>query len=150
TARLVRQCLVESLTLALAGGAAGLVFGIWSSRLLARQGLGTSGQLPIVFSPDTRVLTFAAAVSLLTAVAVGLAPALAATRAGRRAALGQNQRHAVGHATGGMRALVVAQLALAVVVVFAAMLFGRTLVAFMRIDPGFSAEHLVTVSFDPI
>src|SRR5262249_48027675 len=44
----------------------------------------------------------------------------------------------------------VAQLALSVVVVFTAMLFGRTLINLMRVDPGFEVDRLVTVSFDPI
>src|SRR5207244_9972170 len=54
TARLVRQGLTESLTLALLGGAAGVLFGNWASRVLAAQVLGTSGELPQVFAPDAR------------------------------------------------------------------------------------------------
>jgi predicted permease len=113
--------------------------------------LGTSGQLPEVFAPDGRVLAFAIGLSLVTAIAFGLAPAFRAIHVGRTAALVTNQRQAVGHATtGGMRVLVVGQLALSVVVVFAALLFGRTLINFTRIDPGFDADRLLTVSFDPI
>jgi predicted permease len=52
--------------------------------------------------------------------------------------------------TRGMRSLVVGQLALSIVLVSAAILFGRTLISFMRIDPGFAVDRLVTVSFDPI
>jgi hypothetical protein len=48
-----------------------------------------------------------------------------------------------------MRGLVVGQLALSVVLASAALLFGRTLIGFMRIDPGFAVDRLVTVSFDP-
>jgi predicted permease len=70
---------------------------------------------------------------------------------GRIAAIGTTQRQAVGQVTTkGMQSLVVFQLALSVVVVFAAFLLGRTLINFTRIDPGFSSEHLVTASFDPI
>jgi len=149
--RLVRQGLTESLTLAFAGGTAGLLFGAWASGFLARQVLGRSGQLPLVFSPDVRVLAFAAGLSMVTAVAFGLAPALRAIRVGRAAALGTNQRHAVGQVTmRGMRSLVVGQLALSVVVVFAAMLLGQTLVNYLRIDPGFSTDRFVTALFDPI
>jgi predicted permease len=150
TARLVRQCLTESLVLALLGGAAGVWFSEWASRALARQVLGTSGQLPAVFAPDARVVAFAAGISLTAAIVFGLAPAFRAIAAGRRAGLAGNQRQAVGHsAMSGMRGLVVAQLALSVVLVSAAMLLGRTLINFMRIDPGFATDHLVTVSFDP-
>ena len=151
TARLVRQCLTESLALAILGGAAGVLLSRWASTSLAREVLGRSGQLPLAFAPDTRVLLFAAGVSLLAAFVFGLAPAFRTIGAGRRAALGGNQRQAVGRATlTGMRSLVVGQLALSVALVFAAALLGRTLVNFMRIDPGFSVDGLVTVSLDPL
>ena len=104
------------------------------------QVLGGSS-LPLVFSPDVRVLAFALGLSLVTAVVFGLAPALRAIQVGRIAAIGTNQRQAVGQATTkGMQSLVVFQLALSVVVVFAAFLLGRTLINFTRIDPGFSSE----------
>src|SRR5262249_37916093 len=137
--RLVRQCLAESLALAALGGGAGLLLGQRASRFLARQVIGTvNSPLPSVFAPDTRVLVFAFGGTGATAVAFGRAPALRAIRIGRAAALAGNQRQAVGHATPtAMRSLVVGQLALSVVVVFAAMLLGRTLLNFMRIDPGF-------------
>ena len=150
TGRLVRQCLAESLALALVGGAVGGVLGEWASSFLARGVLGTSSELPIVFSPDMRVLAFAVALSLATAIVFGLAPALRAVRIGRVAAVGTTQRIAVGQVTSGMRSLVVGQLALSVVVVFAAILLGRTLVNFLRIDPGFATDGLVTAWFDPI
>jgi predicted permease len=150
TGRLARQCLAESLALSLTGGACGALFGAWASGFLAHQVLGRSN-LPLVFSPDVRVLAFAFGLSLVTAVVFGLAPALRAIQVGRIAAVGTNQRHAVGQVTTkGMQSLVVVQLALSVVVVFAALLLGRTLINFTRIDPGFSSEQLVTASFDPI
>ena len=151
TGRLVRQCLTESVTLAVLGGPIGLVAGTWGSRFLARQVFNSSSALPQIFQPDRRLIFFAAAVSLGTAVAFGLAPAFRAVRAGRTASLQNNQRQNVGNASlHGMRSLVVAQLALAVAVVFAAVLLGRTLLNFVRTDPGFSTAQLVTVSFDPI
>jgi predicted permease len=150
TGRLARQCLAESLALALTGGACGVLFGAWASGFLAHQVLGRSN-LPLVFSPDMRVLAFALGLSLVTAVVFGLAPALRAIQVGRIAAIGTTQRQAVGQVTTtGMQSLVVFQLALSVVVVFAAFLLGRTLINFTRIDPGFSSERLLTASFDPI
>jgi predicted permease len=150
SSRLIRQCLTESLVLALTGGAIGLSAGAWASGFLARQVLGTSGTLPAVFSPDARVLLFAAGLSLATAILFGLAPAVRATRAGRAVSLSMNQRQAVGQTSmRGMRPLVAAQLALSVVVVCAAVLLGRTLVNFTRLDPGFEIDHLVATTFDP-
>src|SRR5262249_35939845 len=144
--RLVRQCLAESLALAALGGSAGLLLGERASTFLARQVMGTvNSPLPNVFAPDARVLAFTFAVTVATAVGFGLAPALRAIRLGRATALAGNQRQAVGSATpAGMRSLVIGQLALSVVIVFAAMLLGRTLLNFMRIDPGFEIDRLVT------
>jgi predicted permease len=150
TGRLIRQCLTESLMLAGVGGLAGLVAGGWASGFLAHQVLGSSRVLPPVFSPDGRLMLFAAAVSVLTAILFGLAPAVRTTRIGRGASLGTNQRTAVGQSTmGGMRSLVAAQLALSVVVVFAAVLLGRTIVNFTRVDPGFDVDRLVSATFSP-
>ncbi len=148
--RLVRQCLAESLTLALAGGAGGVWFAGWASGFLAHQVLATSSPLPTVFSPDTRVLMFATGLSLATALVFGLAPALRAIQVGRIAAAA-NQRQGVSQvAARGMQSLVVGQLALSVVVVFAAILLGRTLINLTRIETGFASDQLVTASFDPI
>ncbi len=151
TGRLLRQGLTESLALAIVGGTAGLLLGEWGSKYLAQQAIGSSSQLPQIFHPDRRVIAFAALISMATAIAFGLIPSLRAVRAGRAAGIGTNQRQHVGDASmKAMRSLVVGQLALAVVVVFAAALFGQALLNFVRTDPGFTAAQLVTVSYDPI
>jgi predicted permease len=148
--RLIQQSLTESLLLALLGGSAGFAMGIWASGVLAREILGTAGALPPVFSPDARVLSFTAGLALLTAILFGLAPAVRAIRMGREAGLTTNQRQAIDRlGMKGMRPLVAGQLALSVVVVCGAVLLGRTLINITRIDPGFDAHTLVTVSFDP-
>jgi len=152
TGRLVRQCLAESLALAALGGAAGLLVSQWATAVLAREVLARSGALPAVFGADVRVLAFAAGLSLATAIAFGLTPAIRAIGAGRAAASsGITTRHPVGQATmTAMRTRASAQLALAMIVVCAATLLGRTLANLMRIDPGFSSDGLITASFDPI
>jgi putative ABC transport system permease protein len=149
TGRLIRQGLTESVLLASLGGAAGLLAGEWASGFLAHQVLSSSGELPPAFAPDARVLIFAAGLSLVTAILFGLAPTLRATRAGRAASISTTERHAIGQSTmNGMRPLVTAQLALSVVVVFAAILLGRTLINFTRMDTGFAGDHLVSARFD--
>ena len=149
-ARLVRQTFAESLMLAIIGGAAGFVVGQWASRALARYTLGPShNPLPIVFDADTRALLFTAATTIATAVVFGLLPSVRGTRvdvmqrlAGGRGVVSRSIIH-------GMRPLVAGQLALSFMVVFAAALLGRTLINFSRVDPGFSLDQVVGVSFNP-
>jgi predicted permease len=128
-----------------------VALGTWASHVLAREVLGSSSELPLVFSPDARLLGLGFAISVATGVIFGLAPALRAIGLARASAMITNQRQAVGLGPmRGMKSLVVGQLALSSVIVFAALLFGRTLVNYTRVEPGFAADRLVTVSFDAI
>ena len=150
-ARLVQQGLVESALLATLGGAAGWVLGQWSSGVLASAFLATSrDRLPEVYSPDMRVLLFTAGISIATALLCGLLPAARTARSDSQGALVVSSRSTGGPSImRGMRPLVAAQLALAVVVVFAAALLGRSLVNFAKVDPGYDTDRLVSVSFSP-
>jgi len=149
TGRLVRQCLTESVALALLGGAGGVLLSGWGSSALARLVWASASPLPAVFGRDARVVGFASLVSIGAAIVFGLAPAFRAIAAGRGAAAGAHQRQSGASTLPGMRGIVVGQLALSVVMVAAAVLLGRTLVGLMRIDPGFKIDRLMTVSFDP-
>ena len=149
TGRLVRQHLAESLLLAGAGGAMSVLAAQWTSEFMARAVLGRTGELPPVFSLDARVWIFTAALSFASALAFGVAPALRAVRAGLVHGISVNQRVTTHTALRGMRPLVAAQLALSFSVVFGAVLLGRTLTYFARIDPGFNPEHVVTATIDP-
>jgi macrolide transport system ATP-binding/permease protein len=149
TGRLVRQHLAESLLLAGAGGAMSLLAAQWTSELMARAVLGRTGELPPVFSLDARVWIFTVALSFASALAFGVAPALRAVRAGLVHGISVNQRVTTHAALRGMRPLVAAQLALSFSVVFGAVLLGRTLTYFARIDPGFNPERVVTATIDP-
>ena len=79
-ARLVRQLLTESVLLAGFGGLLGLLFAFWGSHTLALLMSEGSHPLELNVQPDARVLAFTAAVSVLTGILFGLAPALRATR----------------------------------------------------------------------
>ncbi len=87
--RLVRQLLTESLLLATVGGALGMVFASWGSRALLN--LLPHGPVPMSLDlhPDLRILAFTTALSLLTGMLFGLAPALRATRVDLKAGLGK-------------------------------------------------------------
>jgi predicted permease len=149
TGRLVRQHLVESLLLATAGGAASVLAARWTSTFLVRAVFSRTGDLPPVFDLDSRVWIFTAAVSIASALGFGLAPALRAIGAGVNYGVNMNQRVSTNAAIKGMRPLVAAQLALSFAVVFGAMLLGRTLTYFARVDPGFEPDHVVTAAIDP-
>jgi putative ABC transport system permease protein len=95
------------------------------------------------------VWIFTAVLSIGCAVAFGLAPALRAVAAGLTNGITINQRVSTYAAMKGMRPLVAAQLALSFAVIFAAVLLGRTLSYFARIDPGFNPDRLVSAAIDP-
>jgi len=148
TGRIVGYVLAEALLLAGLGGVAGVLAAGWSRHLLATQLIGTSSLLPAGFSLDARTLLFALAASAITAIVFGVVPALRAARAGSLVSAGLNERETTGStALRGMRPFVVLQLALSVVIVFAATLLSQSLFNLVRIDAGFAAEHLVTASF---
>jgi len=150
-ARLLQQALVESTLLAACGGAAGWVVGYWSSSLLASAFLATTrDRLPEVYSPDARVLAFTGLVTVATALLCGMLPAVRTARADATGTIRSTSRPLASPSVmRGMRPLVVAQLALAVVVVFSAVLLARTLINFARVDPGYDTEDLLSVSFNP-
>lgn len=144
-ARLVRGVLAESLVLALLGTAAGLLLGWWSSRAfvaLAPQGIPRMDQVGL----DSRVFAFAAILAMITALLVGLVPALRATRPNLQGAISHGSRGGPGQrATRVGAVLIVGEIALAVILVTGAGLLGRSFVTQLRWAPGFEQDHLLTV-----
>ena len=145
--RVIRQLLTESLLLAFAGGACGLLFSVWGARLLVRLLSTKTNQLDIDLSPDFRALLFTLAIAVLTGVLFGLVPALRATGIGPNHALKENSRGAV---QGGTRftlgkVLVTGQVALSLMLLAAAGLFLRTLRNFLNVDAGFNSHHVLLV-----
>jgi putative ABC transport system permease protein len=130
-ARLVRQLLTESVTLAALGGALGLLVAWWGVRTLVALG---PEQLPRVqaIGLDVRVVLVTATASVLCGLLFGLAPALAAGTDPRR---------------GSPRGVfVVAQVALAFVLLTGAGLLMRSFVAIRRVDPGFNPRGVLTMN----
>jgi macrolide transport system ATP-binding/permease protein len=149
--RLVRQLLTESLLLALLGGAAGLLLMIWADRALVAFLASLPNPVTIELGVDLRVLAFTLAVSVLTGLVFGLAPALQSTRPQLVTALKTQAAAAPAAAVRGMGlrgALVAGEVGLALVVLIAAGLFLRSLAAAQRIDPGYDTGRLLTMSFD--
>jgi predicted permease len=140
--RLVRQLLTESLLLAVPGALAGLAVAIWGSRFLVGQ-LATSREPVTLALPiDWRLLGFLAALSFLTSVVFGLAPAWRARRLDATDAVAHASASRVTRRGAVSGPLVVVQFALSLVLVVAAGLFGRTFSALATRDLGFEPDDL--------
>lgn len=148
--RVVRQLLTESLLLALAGGAAGLLLAVWSAdllqSLLPRESSGMRATLDT--SADARVFGYTLLLSLLTGIVFGLVPALQASKPNLVPAL---KDEAVGFSNRRVslrNLLVVTQVAVSLLLLVAAGLFIRNLQNTYQADPGFQIENAFVMSYD--
>ncbi|HEX8718114.1 MAG TPA: ABC transporter permease [Gemmatimonadaceae bacterium] len=146
-ARLVRQLLTESIVLALAGGALGVLLAQLGMRALIAMG---AQQLPRAaeIRLDPAVLGFALALSVATGLIFGLVPALRVTATDLQTVLREGGRGSSGAHGQRMRAmLVVAEVAVAVVLVMAAGLMTRSFLRLLRVDLGFRPDHVLVVNY---
>ena len=149
--RLFRQSLTESLTLALIGGLVSPIVAWWGGHALVRAASAGPQPIPLTLALDAPVLGFAALLSVVTGLLLGLAPAWRAARAvpfgsfqaGGRIAARSLHRLPLG------RLLVVSQIALSLVLLAAAGLFVRTLRNFLAVDTGYAAEQVLEARIDP-
>jgi putative ABC transport system permease protein len=148
--RLIRQLLTESLLIALAGGALGLLLSVWGIEFI-------SGSIPPNFTKyipgwqklglDTTVFAFTLGLSVLTGLVFGLVPAFQATRTNLNESLKEGGR-TTGGGMGRSRlrsVLVVSEIALSLVLLIGATLMIRSFVELMKVDPGFSATNVLTM-----
>ncbi len=148
--RIVSQLLVESVMLALAGGALGLVLAVAIDRALLSFMPPETRSLAISPIPDLRILAFSAGISILTGLLFGLIPALQATRPHVAGTL----KDQVGSIAGGTsvklrKALVAAQVTMSLLLLIGAGLFIRSLQNLKDLDPGFKTTNLVGFAVDP-
>ena len=146
--RLLRQLLTESVVLATLGGAAGIAFAWWGVqgiRSLLPEELARSARLQV----DSRVLLFTALLVVATGLLFGLLPALRTSRAAvaslrdtSRSSRGASNRRLAG-------VLVSAEIGAAAMLVVAALLLIRSVVALHRVDPGFRTTSIVTAQVHP-
>ena len=142
--RIVRQLLTESLALALCGGAAGCLLAVWGVQLLgAFFGGQAAGLAPTM---DGLVLGFTLAISVLAGVLCGLAPAWQASKPNVTAELREGARGATIGSRRRLlaRGLVVAEVALALVMLSGAGLLISSFRALQAVDLGFERDHLLT------
>ncbi len=144
--RIVRQLLAETSLLAVAGGGLGLLFASWSTRAVLNL---LPAALPRAqeISVDWQALIFTLAISLLAGILFGLAPALKLSRADLSGQLKEGGRGASGTRHRLQRALVVAEMAMAFVLLMGAGLLIRTLARLWTVDPGFDAHNILTFSY---
>ncbi len=155
--RIVRQLLTESVTLSMLGGALGILFAYWGAHaILSFVSSSQSRPLGFAVGVDTRMLAFTAAVSLASGILFGIAPAFR----GARVDLTPTLKDGFGVSPSIVRergkwlsagnALVVVQVALAIVVLVGAGLLVRTLANLQSIDVGFDSHNLIIFSMEPI
>jgi putative ABC transport system permease protein len=148
--RVVRQLLIESLVLAGAGGALGLLLASYGVRLFEAAMADSGKPYWLVFTLDDNVVFYVAAVCVATALAFGLAPALQVTKKDGSKTLKENARSFAGSSRirRWSGALVVVELTLAVTLLAGAGLMIRSFYNHYALNLGFSPDHLVTFGFD--
>ena len=149
-ARLVRQLLTESMLLAFAAGIAGMVMAYWTMGVIMAFVPPIDMPFDLGLRIDATTLAFAVAVSMVTGIVFGLAPALQASGNETLHALKEEGRSGSGgRTTGRLRsALVVAQVAVCLVLLVGAALFLRSFIAAQSLSPGFDPNGVVTAAMD--
>jgi predicted permease len=149
--RLIRQLIAESVLLAMAGGALGLVLAFWSGKSLLPLMAPSGSPIALNVRPDPTVLIFTLVISGLTALLFGLVPAWRAARLdvtplGLQSA--RSSSMAVRSRLG--KALVIVQVAVSLVLVIGAGLLTRSLAGLKNFYPGFNKDNVLLVSLSPL
>ena len=143
--RIIRQLMTESVLLAVLGGGLGLTLAKWGVQLLiaiSPNSVPRSREIGL----DTRVLLFTLAVAILTGLIFGLVPALQASKPDVHEVLKDAGRGSTGSRHLFRSGLVIAEVALTVVLLIGAGLMIRSFYRLQQVDPGFSADQLLTFS----
>src|SRR5688572_393350 len=147
--RLVRQLFTESALLAIFGGLIGVALSWWGSRLLLLMASDGPEALPVVITPNLRVLGFTFGASVLCAVVFGTAPALRASRIEPNTALKAGKNTAPSTLRNPLgKTFVIAQVALSLLLLVGAGLFIRTLSNLQSIPSGFNPQNVLLLQVD--
>ena len=148
--RLLRQSLIESTMLALAGGAAGLFIAGWGTTV-AIKSLPAALPRKEEITLDLRVLLFTIGISLLTGIVAGLAPAFKTSQWRFNESLKESGRGTTTSRARAQGVFVIAEMAMALVLLISAGLLIRSLNALWNVDPGFRSDNVMTfgVTFPP-
>jgi putative ABC transport system permease protein len=146
--RIVRQLLTESLMLALAGGMVGFLIGIWGSRVLialSPANLPRAAELTAGTVIDWRMMLFTLAIAMLTGVLFGIFPAFQISRTDVNSTLKESSsRSGTGRHHYARNALVVTEVALAVVLLIGAVLLIRTFASLKQVNAGFDPQNVLS------
>jgi predicted permease len=147
--RLIRQLLAESLVIALAGGALGLLIAQFAVQAFSNAQIPSDIPIELNFDLDPRVLWFTLLVACACAVLFGLVPALQLTRSDLVSALKAGASDQTHRRWLGRKALVSLQVAGCLVLLVAAAQLVRSFSLLVASGPGFRTDHLMMISFDP-
>ncbi|PYJ60099.1 MAG: hypothetical protein DME24_10620 [Verrucomicrobia bacterium] len=148
--RLMRQLLIESVLLSVIAAFAGVLFSAWSTRVLVGFISSETGPVVLDLRPDWRVLVFSIGVTFLTALLSGLAPALRATRIDLASSLKESSRSFGGREGRLRKALLVSQVAMAMVLAVGAGLFLNSFRHLLLVNTGFDSTNVLLVRADAI
>jgi predicted permease len=146
--RLMRQLFTESLLLATAGGALGLLFAAWATKAalaVIPEALPRTDEIGL----DGRVLFFTLAISILVGTAFGVVPALKTSRPDLHKSLKEGGRGSSGTRLRTQNVFVAVEMALAVVLLAGAGLMIRSLVGLANVNPGFDPQHVMEFGVSP-
>jgi predicted permease len=147
--RLVQQLVVESLTLSLAGGLAGLVLAIGGAPLVLSFFVDPNGPPVVSTMPDLRILGFTFGLAVVTGLVFGLAPAFTSTRTDLAPTLKAEATAVVGSRGRMRKVLVASQVAVSLLLLLGAGLFIRTLSNLTTVNLGIRTDRLITFEVDP-
>jgi len=147
-ARIVSQLLVETLLIAIAGGALGVVFATWATEALVSLAVPAAAAPLLEVTLDMKVIVVAVALSVIGGLVCGIWPSFTAQHTNPALSLSTEGRTVAGGRHFGRRLLVAAQVALSFALLTGAGLFGRTLVNLQDLDFGFDTDHLLSARLD--
>ena len=147
--RLMRQFLTESTMLSVVAGSFGLLLSVWMTDGLQRLSPGITVPLPKDVTIDVRVIGFTCAVSLLTGILFGLAPAMQSFVRDMVPLLKETSAQVSGGRSRLRTVLIVAEVSVSLVLLASAGLLMRTVMQFQKVDPGFRTRNMVMVSMFP-
>ncbi len=146
--QIVRLLLAESLMLALAGAAVGVLLSVWGASALLGFFARPDAPLPISANPDGRILVFTSVLAVLTAMLAGAVPAFWSASADLAPTLKSSGGAVVNEQPRLRKTLVVAQVALSFLLLIGAGLFVRSVRNLMSVDPGFKTSRVMTFALD--